>query len=150
MVEFPSGDDRGALRQREHQSVCAPICFGCSLYTYIVKGLGPTVGVLSGWALLLGYTLTGMSTLCGFGIFGQMLLGELGIHVPIIALFVVGVVASYIIAHKDIQLSAKMMLVFEAVSLVAFSPWGSLCGRPRDSLLIGIKSILKALHQAGC
>src|ERR1700689_1386320 len=39
-----------------------------SLYTYIVRGLGPTAGVLSGWALLFGYMLTGMSTLCGFGI----------------------------------------------------------------------------------
>ena len=55
-----------------------------SLYTYIVKGLGPTAGVLSGWGLLLGYMLTGMSTLCGFAIFGRMLLLHLGIHVPIL------------------------------------------------------------------
>jgi amino acid transporter len=90
-----------------------------SLYTYIVKGLGPTVGVLSGWALLLGYTLTGMSTLCGFAIFGQLLLGEIGLHVPILALFAFGVIVSYFVAHRDIQLSAKMMLVFEAVSISA-------------------------------
>ena len=34
-----------------------------SLYTYIVKGLGSTAGVLGGWALLFGYMLTGISTL---------------------------------------------------------------------------------------
>src|SRR5438128_2499518 len=39
-----------------------------SLYTYIVKGLGPAAGVLSGWGLLLGYMATGVSTLCGFAI----------------------------------------------------------------------------------
>src|SRR6202050_4970467 len=39
-----------------------------SLYTYIVRGLGPTAGVLGGWALLFAYMLTGISTLCGFGL----------------------------------------------------------------------------------
>jgi amino acid transporter len=89
-----------------------------SLYTYIVKGLGPTAGVLSGWGLLLGYMLTGMSTLCGFAIFGQMLLARLGIHVEILTLFAVGVIASYGVAFKDIQLSAKMMLGFEGASIL--------------------------------
>jgi amino acid transporter len=89
-----------------------------SLYTYIVKGLGPTAGVLSGWGLLLGYMVTGMSTLCGFAIFGQMLLAQLGIRAPILALFALCVIVSYGIAYKDIKLSAKMMLIFEGVSLV--------------------------------
>jgi amino acid transporter len=89
-----------------------------SLYTYIVKGLGPTAGVLSGWGLLLGYMVTGMSTLCGFAIFGQMLLAQLGIQAPILALFALCVIVSYGIAYKDIKLSAKMMLIFEGVSLV--------------------------------
>src|ERR1700730_3020422 len=85
-----------------------------SLYTYIVKGLGPTAGVLSAWGLLLGYMVTGMSTLCGFAIFAQMLLGHVGVHLPILVLFALGVVASYGVAYKDIELSAKMMLIFES------------------------------------
>jgi amino acid transporter len=89
-----------------------------SLYTYIVKGLGPTAGVLSGWGLLLGYMVTGMSTLCGFAIFGQMLLGQLGLHLNVLALFALCVIVSYGIAYKDIKLSAKMMLIFEGISLV--------------------------------
>ncbi|HEY8006996.1 MAG TPA: hypothetical protein VIE66_09430 [Methylocella sp.] len=32
-----------------------------SLYTYIVRGLGPTAGVRSGWAPLFRYMLTGMT-----------------------------------------------------------------------------------------
>jgi amino acid transporter len=89
-----------------------------SLYTYIVKGLGPMAGVLSGWALLLGYMVTGMSTLCGFAIFGQMLLGQLGLDFNVLVLFALCVIVSYGIAYKDIKLSAKMMLIFEGVSLV--------------------------------
>jgi amino acid transporter len=89
-----------------------------SLYTYIVKGLGPTAGVLSGWGLLLGYMVTGMSTLCGFAIFAQMLLGQLGLHLNVLVLFALCVIVSFCVAYKDIKLSAKMMLIFEAVSLL--------------------------------
>lgn len=90
-----------------------------SLYTYIVKGLGPTAGVLSGWSMLLAYLFTGMSTLCGFAIFGQTFLSHIGIHTHILTLFAVGVAAGCCIAYKDIQLSAKLMLVLEGVSIVA-------------------------------
>jgi amino acid transporter len=89
-----------------------------SLYTYIVKGLGPIAGVLSGWGLLLGYMVTGMSTLCGFAIFGQMLLAQLGVHLHVLALFALCVTVSYGVAYKDIKLSAKMMLIFEGVSII--------------------------------
>ncbi|MBD1843473.1 APC family permease [Cyanobacteria bacterium FACHB-63] len=88
-----------------------------SLYSYVVKGLGPTAGMLSGWGLILAYLFTGMSTLCGFAIFGQKLLGYVGIHTHILTLFVVGVAAAWYAAHKDIQLSAKMMLLLEGASI---------------------------------
>src|ERR1700722_3190853 len=97
-----------------------------SLYTYIVKGLGPTAGVLSAWGLLLGYMVTGMSTLCGFAIFGQMLLAHLGIHLPILVIFACGVIVSYGVAYKDIQLSAKMMLIFEGLSILSILVLGVL------------------------
>uniref|UniRef100_B8HKW1 Amino acid permease-associated region n=1 Tax=Cyanothece sp. (strain PCC 7425 / ATCC 29141) TaxID=395961 RepID=B8HKW1_CYAP4 len=48
-----------------------------SLYTYIVKGLGPTAGVICGWSLVLAYLFTGMSVLCGFANFSDMLLAPL-------------------------------------------------------------------------
>jgi amino acid transporter len=90
-----------------------------SLYSYIAHGLSPTAGVLGGWALLFAYTLTGMSTLCGFALISNVLLGHLlGVQVPIIALFAFGALGSFVIAFRDIQLSAKMMLVFEALALL--------------------------------
>ncbi|MBD1821761.1 APC family permease [Cyanobacteria bacterium FACHB-DQ100] len=90
-----------------------------SLYSYVVKGLGPTAGMLSGWGLILAYLFTGMSTLCGFAIFGQKLLGYVGIHTHILTLFAVGVAAAWYAAHKDIQLSAKMMLLLEGASIAS-------------------------------
>jgi amino acid transporter len=90
-----------------------------SLYTYIVSGLGSTAGVLSGLALAFGYLLTGMSTLCGFGVISSVLLGDIGIHVHMLTLFAIGTIAGFCIAYKDIQLSAKMMLACEGASLLA-------------------------------
>ena len=120
-----------------------------SLYAYTVKGLGPTVGVLSGWALLLGYTLTGMSTLCGFAIFSQLLLAKLGLHTQILPLFALGVIIAYFIAHKDIQLSAKMMLVFEGVSLVAILLLGALIWRQKGFAMDTDQLTLKGVTPGG-
>ena len=90
-----------------------------SLYSYIVQGLGPTAGVVGGLALLFGYMLTGMSTLCGFAVITNVLLGQFfGVQLPVLALFALGVLASFYIAFRDIQLSAKTMLAFEGLSLI--------------------------------
>jgi amino acid transporter len=97
-----------------------------SLYSYIVQGLGPMAGVLGGLALLFGYLLTGMSTLCGFALIANVLLGQLlGIQLPILVLFAVGVLGSFYIAFRDIQLSAKLMLVFEGLSLLCVLALGA-------------------------
>ncbi len=91
-----------------------------SLYSYIVQGLGPTSGILGGWALVFAYTLTGMSTLCGFAIVANVLLGQaIGHQLPTLVWFIAGAGAACWIAMKNIQLSAKTMLAFEAIALVS-------------------------------
>lgn len=97
-----------------------------SLYTYVVKGLGPTAGVLGGWALLFAYTLTGMSTLCGFAIIGSLLLEKIGIHAHVVVLFAFSTALSCYIAYRDIQLSAKTMLALEAFALGTILVLGTL------------------------
>ncbi|MET0339464.1 MAG: APC family permease [Polyangiales bacterium] len=90
-----------------------------SLYSYIAQGLGPTTGVLGGWALLFAYTLTGMSTLCGFALISNALLMQwFGFALPVVALFAIGAVLAFYIAFRDIQLSANSMLVLEGFSIV--------------------------------
>lgn len=104
-----------------------------SLYSYIVQGLGPTAGVMGGWALLFGYTLTGMSTLCGFAVIANVLLQQVfGVQLPVLLLFCLGVLGSFYIAFRDIQLSAKAMLLFEGLSLLFVLVLGALIWRSKS------------------
>ncbi len=89
-----------------------------SLYTYISKGLGHTAGVVCGWSLLLGYLFTGMAVLCGFANFGQIFLADLGIHAHILTLLALGTVLAWYAAYKDIELSARALLILEGVSML--------------------------------
>src|SRR5205823_11054376 len=41
-----------------------------SFYVWVTQGLGTGSGHTAGWALQLGYIVTGVATILGFGIFG--------------------------------------------------------------------------------
>ena len=41
-----------------------------SFYVWVTRGLGSGSGHTAGWALQLGYIITGVATITGFGIFG--------------------------------------------------------------------------------
>lgn len=74
-----------------------------SLYSYIIKGLGPYVGVFCAWALLLGYLFGAMVGLCAFAIFSQKLLGDIGLTTHAWILFILVTVAACYVAFKDIR-----------------------------------------------
>ncbi len=88
-----------------------------SMYQYICKGLGNVVGGLGGWALIWSYLGISVAGLTGFTIFAQTLLGMVGIKCPTVLLFVVCIAISGTLAYKNVALSAKLMLVLEAVSM---------------------------------
>ncbi|OLP17067.1 amino acid permease [Leptolyngbya sp. 'hensonii'] len=88
-----------------------------SLYTYIVKGLGPTAGVVCGWSLVLAYLFTGMAVLCGFANFSTTLFGHIGVHPSEITLLALGAGIAWYMAYKDIELSAKTLLILEGASV---------------------------------
>ncbi len=88
-----------------------------SLYSFVVKGLGSGVGVIAGWALVLAYLLTASAVLAGFINYAHVLISYSGVSVPPLIIGIVGAVIAWYIAIKDIQLSAKLMLGFEAVAL---------------------------------
>jgi amino acid transporter len=90
-----------------------------SLYSYIVKGLGSTAGILGGCALLFGYVLTGMSTLCGFVVTVNALLGPFGLALPALVLSALALIVAFALGARDVQLSAKAMLAFEGAAIVA-------------------------------
>jgi amino acid transporter len=89
-----------------------------SLYEYVVKGLGSGAGVVSGWALVLAYTLTASAVLAGFMNYGNVLLAYAGITIPAVLIGLVGALSAWIVAYKDIKLSAKIILYFESFSIV--------------------------------
>jgi amino acid transporter len=95
-----------------------------SLYSYIVKGLGPTAGVICGWSMVLAYLFTGMSVLCGFANFSETLIGHLGLHPSSITLLAVGAGIAWYAAYKDVQLSAVAMLWLEGASIALIAVLG--------------------------
>lgn len=95
-----------------------------SLYSYIVKGLGPTAGVICGWSLVLAYLFTAMAVLCGFANFTGIFIGHLGIHPSPITLLSIGAGIAWYAGYKDIQLSAMAMLWLEGASVAAIALLG--------------------------
>jgi amino acid transporter len=90
-----------------------------SLYSYVAEGLSPAAGFIAGWALLLAYVATGMSTLCGFAVVANVLLqNAFGWSLPVVLLFAIGAFTSFCVAFRDIQLSARLMLFFEILSML--------------------------------
>ncbi|WP_009633549.1 APC family permease [Synechocystis sp. PCC 7509] len=88
-----------------------------SLYAYIAKGLGATVGVISGWSLVLAYLFTAMAVLCGFANYTNVLVSALGIQFAPMFLYAICAGIAWYCAYKDIQLSTILMLAIEALSV---------------------------------
>jgi amino acid transporter len=88
-----------------------------ALFTYIGQGLGPSVGFISGWCLILAYILTGAAVLSGAVSYAALLLGMAHISLHPIILYAIGTLLIWLIAYKDIRLSTQLMLILEAISM---------------------------------
>lgn len=94
-----------------------------SMYEYTIKGLGPTVGGLSGWSLQWAYMFIGIAGVTGFTHFASLLLTQAGLidasHVNMlwIPLFAVCVFVAWLLAVLDIRVSTVLMLIVEGVSV---------------------------------
>jgi amino acid transporter len=90
-----------------------------SMYAYTGRGLGPAAGVMSGWSLVWCYFGIGMAGLCGFSLMSDQLVSALGIHgtVTPYVLFAVSGAIGFVIAWKDVRLSAMLMLLLEGLSV---------------------------------
>jgi amino acid transporter len=89
-----------------------------SLYSYIARGLGANPGFMAGWCLIVAYLFTAMAVLAGAVNYAMVLLAMMHITLPPVLLFAVGTAAAWFVAYKDIQLSTRLMLVLEAVSML--------------------------------
>src|SRR5262249_16345368 len=93
-----------------------------SFYVWVTRGLGPGSGHTAGWALQLGYVVTGVATILGFGIFGADFLNRIsGGAIPadnryvLAVLFLVDFVVPPTGAIMDMRLSARTTLSLEAI-----------------------------------
>jgi amino acid transporter len=91
-----------------------------SFYAYVAEGLGPTAGVLVGWALLVAYIGTGSAVTGGFTNYLFVLLkpviggGEAPGAAFSVAFTFVAVALAWLVAYKDIKLSGSRSRGIEA------------------------------------
>ena len=92
-----------------------------ALYAFTLEGLGAMWGVISGWSLVLAYLFTGASVLAGAANYVVLLAGlavgrNSDFVVALLAILAMGGI-SWWIAYRDIQLSTRMMLTSEFISV---------------------------------
>ena len=91
-----------------------------SFFIYVSRSLGPSYGLLAGWAMLAAYLTTAMALTVATSIFVKTLLSALGLaFVPntlVLYLLVSGF--ALVLAMRDIRLSSRIGLSLEVVSVV--------------------------------
>jgi amino acid transporter len=93
-------------------------CSG-SLYTYATSSLPPIVSGIAGWALLLAYIATAAAVAGGFINYANVFLIALfGRPAPTALLGLICVAVSTVIAYRDVQVSTRLMLWIEALSVL--------------------------------
>lgn len=88
-----------------------------SLYAYVSQALGPGAGFAVGWALILAYLTTGIAVIAGVGNYATDLLKSSGMGVSPYVVYAACALGVFLIAYKDVSLSARVMLAIEAVSI---------------------------------
>ena len=98
-----------------------------NLYSYIALAFGPLVGIAISWALFVAYIGTASAVTTGFTNYVNVLVTELtgsseGLPTIALALVVVASVAlAWFFAYRDVQLSARLMLALEGISVLLIS-----------------------------
>lgn len=89
-----------------------------SLYVYARSSLPPVFGAMTAWALYFAYVVTAASVIGGFVSFAYVFLGGLGHYVPTVVVAGVAAGVATWVAYRDIQISARLMLWVEVVSVL--------------------------------
>ncbi|MBU6398389.1 MAG: APC family permease [Rhodospirillales bacterium] len=100
-----------------------------SFFIYVSRGLGPSWGILSGWAMLAAYLFTAMALTAATGLFLQDILSAFGAPLlPRALIFLVISLGVWLLAVRDIRISSRVGLTIEAISMtiiliVCFISW---------------------------
>jgi amino acid transporter len=120
-----------------------------SLYAFVTRGLGVTLGFLCGWCLILAYLLTGMAVMAGSVLYAALLLAQLHLPLPPLVLFALGVVGVWLIAYKDIRLSTRVMLVLEGISMLLILILGAIVAARHGQLIDRAQFDFGAMNPSG-
>jgi amino acid transporter len=91
-----------------------------SFFIYVSRSLGPSYGLLAGWAMLAAYLTTAMALTVATSIFVKTMLTALHIaFVPnTILLYLIVSALAALLSMRDIKLSSRVGLTLEAISVV--------------------------------
>jgi amino acid transporter len=85
---------------------------------YVAAGLGPRAEALATWALLLGHAASLLACLAFFGFYLDRVLRHAGLHSPPLLGFLLGALACWELARRDVSLSTHTMLLTETISVL--------------------------------
>lgn len=92
-----------------------------ALYVYAGLGLGPFAGVISGWALFIGYVFTAAAVVNGTVYTTLSVLHSVGItsldSFLLYAIGIVAAIAAWAFAYRDIRLSTRTTLLIEIATI---------------------------------
>jgi amino acid transporter len=97
-----------------------------SMYTMAAEGLGPIVGVLVAWSVVVAYAVIAMVVIAGSGqFFGQFLVllgwdGAASTGVQVVLALAIGGTA-VMLALRDVKVSMRAALTLEVISIVAIT-----------------------------
>ena len=91
-----------------------------AFFVYISRSLGPSYGMLAGWAMLAAYIFTAMALTIATSIFVKTFFSSIGVTlaVPNIVMYLIVSLLIWLLATRDIRISARIGLTMEAISVV--------------------------------
>ncbi|WP_405135768.1 APC family permease [Nocardia sp. NBC_01388] len=92
------------------------------LYTYVAKGLGPSVAIPVGWSAIVGYGAVSVSSLFAVGTYLDQVAGAAGMAgsgstVAIVLIVLVAATVAVLLMARGIRISAATTLLIECVSV---------------------------------
>lgn len=90
-----------------------------SFFIYVSRSLGPSYGMLAGWAMLAAYLCTAMALTVATSIFVKTFFTSLGFsgNIPSILLYLLVSAGIWVFACRDIKISARIGLSLEVISV---------------------------------
>jgi amino acid transporter len=90
-----------------------------SFFIYVSRSLGPSYGMLAGWAMLAAYIFTAMALTIATSIFVKTFFLSLGITlaIPNFVMYLLVSLAIWAFATRDIRISSRIGLTLEAISV---------------------------------